>query len=54
VNTVLYVAGTLAVAAVLLGIPATFAFLAHARTEHDHGPGCWWCHPHFPHRRNAR
>lgn len=37
-NTVLYVVSTLAVAAVLLGIPAAFTSLA--RTEHDHGPGC--------------
>ncbi|MFE4356137.1 hypothetical protein [Kitasatospora sp. NPDC056800] len=26
-------------------VVATPLFLIHARTEHDHGPDCWWCHP---------
>ncbi|MCX4598334.1 hypothetical protein OG819_55345 [Streptomyces sp. NBC_01549] len=53
-NTLLYVLSTMTLGVVVLGIPAGWAFLAHARTEYDHGPGCWWCHPHLPHRRNTR
>ncbi|WP_435609658.1 hypothetical protein [Streptomyces sp. C10-9-1] len=33
---------------------ATPFLLAHSRTRHDHGPGCWWCHPHLPGRRPRR
>ncbi|MFD5342998.1 hypothetical protein ACFWJY_04320 [Streptomyces anulatus] len=25
-------------------LAAPFA-LVHSRSLHDHGPGCWWCHP---------
>lgn len=24
--------------------------LIHARTQHDHGPDCWWCHPRLRRR----
>ncbi len=33
---------------VLLAGAATLAtplLLIHARSNHDHGPTCWWCHP---------
>jgi len=39
--TIGMVLALLALAAVLV----TPFFLNHARTEHDHGPGCWWCRP---------
>ncbi|MEE1821228.1 hypothetical protein PUR61_03295 [Streptomyces sp. BE20] len=37
----------------LLAIAATIAtpfLVVHARTEHDHGPDCWWCHPRLRRR----
>lgn len=47
-NALLYVVSALTVMFIVLAIPATLAFLAHSRTEHDHGPGCWFCHPRMP------
>ncbi|WP_385625455.1 hypothetical protein PXH67_43025 (plasmid) [Streptomyces sp. P8-A8] len=45
----------LVLALVSLGaVVATPFLLVHSRTEHDHGPGCWWCHPHLPRRRRSR
>ncbi|MGW2109493.1 hypothetical protein [Streptomyces sp. NPDC001948] len=37
----------------LVAVGITPFFLTHARSEHEHGPGCWWCHPHLPRRRQS-
>ncbi|WP_208880291.1 hypothetical protein [Streptomyces armeniacus] len=50
----LSVLGTLILAIIVLGTPATLCFVAHARTDSDHGPDCWWCHPHRPRWRKRR
>ncbi|MFE3413096.1 hypothetical protein ACFXMT_33685 [Streptomyces mirabilis] len=50
-NTLLYLLGTAGVAAVVLGFPASLDFLAHARTEYDHGQDCWLGHPCLPRLR---
>lgn len=40
-----YAIGLVLALAALAAVVATPFGLAHARTVHDHGPGCWWCHP---------
>ncbi|WP_438490725.1 hypothetical protein [Streptomyces sp. S186] len=40
-----YAIGLVLALVALAAVVATPFLLAHARTEHDHGPGCWWCHP---------
>lgn len=49
-----YVIGLILALTALATALVTPFFLAHLRTECDHGPDCWWCHPHFPHRQNRR
>ncbi|MGW4807171.1 hypothetical protein [Kitasatospora sp. NPDC004272] len=44
-STLAYVTGLVLVALAVVAIVVTPLFLAHARTTHDHGPACWWCHP---------
>ena len=41
-NALLYVLGTLTVMVAVLAISTALVALAHGRTTHDHGPGCWW------------
>ncbi|MEU9983741.1 hypothetical protein [Streptomyces sp. NPDC050856] len=43
--------GVVLALAALAVVVATPFLAVHSRTEHDHGPGCWWCHPRLPHRR---
>ncbi|MGW4694736.1 hypothetical protein ACWEO1_20420 [Kitasatospora cineracea] len=50
-NALTYAAGLGLVALALAAIVVTPLFLAHARTAHDHGPTCWWCHPWLARRR---
>ncbi|MFG3532752.1 hypothetical protein ACGF8B_39490 [Streptomyces sp. NPDC047917] len=38
----------------LAAVVVTPFLLTHSRTVHDHGPGCWWCHPRLPRRRQPR
>ncbi|WP_177198658.1 hypothetical protein [Streptomyces colonosanans] len=42
-----YAIGWVLVVITLALIVATPFALVHARTTHDHGPDCWWCHPHL-------
>ncbi|MFE2943392.1 hypothetical protein ACFXKG_30715 [Streptomyces sp. NPDC059255] len=47
-NTLLYVVSALTVMFTVLAIPVALAFAVHSRTEYDHGPDCWFCHPRLP------
>ncbi|MFJ3594562.1 hypothetical protein ACIQUY_34800 [Streptomyces sp. NPDC090231] len=40
-----YAIGWVLVLVSLVTVVATPFVLVHSRTRHDHGPGCWWCHP---------
>ncbi|MEU6664264.1 hypothetical protein [Streptomyces sp. NPDC046821] len=53
-STFEYVVGLVLVVWGLVLFIATPLALAHSRTEHDHGPDCWWCHPHLPGRRREQ
>ncbi|MGK3110602.1 hypothetical protein [Streptomyces sp. WAC05858] len=53
-SIVWYLIGTLVFIAAMTACLLTPIVIVHARTEHDHGPGCWWCHPRLPRRRNHR
>ncbi|MFI5808407.1 hypothetical protein [Streptomyces sp. NPDC051561] len=53
-STFQYALGLVLVLQAVAAAVATPFLLAHARTEHDHGPGCWWCHPHLPGTRSRR
>ncbi|GAA3381182.1 hypothetical protein GCM10020367_71460 [Streptomyces sannanensis] len=44
-STPTYVVGVVLALVALATVLATPFLLVHSRTEHDHGPGCWWCHP---------
>ncbi|MFD7734321.1 hypothetical protein ACFV6F_28580 [Kitasatospora phosalacinea] len=46
-----YVTGLVLVALAVAAIAVTPLLLVHARTTHDHGPACWWCHPRISRRR---
>ncbi|RAJ43491.1 hypothetical protein K388_07432 [Streptomyces sp. KhCrAH-43] len=46
-----YTVGVILVLITLAAILATPFVLIHSRTLHDHGPGCWWCHPRLRPRR---
>lgn len=46
-----YIVGLVLVLAALVVVLATPFVLIHARTTHDHGPDCFWCHPRLPWRK---
>jgi hypothetical protein len=50
-SVLMYALGLVLVLQAVAAAVATPFLLAHARTGHDHGPGCWWCHPRFVPRR---
>ncbi|MEW1724296.1 hypothetical protein [Streptomyces sp. NPDC093109] len=35
---------------ILLMLLVTPFLVIHGRTRHDHGAGCWWCHPRLRRR----
>ncbi|MGW7603191.1 hypothetical protein [Streptomyces antimycoticus] len=51
-RTLAYLAGTFVVVITLVACLLTPIVIAHGRTEYDHGPDCWWCHPRLPRRGN--
>ncbi|MEU5824893.1 hypothetical protein [Streptomyces sp. NPDC047803] len=46
-----YAIGGVLVLITLAALLATPFVLIHSRTEYDHGPGCWWCHPRLRPRK---
>ncbi|MDH6107884.1 hypothetical protein P3T36_006343 [Kitasatospora sp. MAP12-15] len=49
-STVEYALGLALVVLAIACAVATPYLLVHARSEHDHGPACWWCHPRLRRR----
>lgn len=47
-----YTIGVVLVVIALAQILATPFVLVHARTTHNHGPDCWWCHPRLLPRKS--
>ncbi|MET9402116.1 hypothetical protein [Kitasatospora sp. NPDC002965] len=45
-----YLIGLVLVLLAIACVVATPLLVVHARTEHDHGPDCWWCHPRLRRR----
>lgn len=50
-SILLYALGVLLALTSLATFLVTPFLVAHCRTQQDHGPGCWWCHPYRPGRR---
>ncbi|MFJ2191589.1 hypothetical protein ACIOJE_27270 [Kitasatospora sp. NPDC087861] len=50
-STLEYLIGLVLVVLAVTATVATPFVLVHARTSHDHGPDCWWCHPRLRRRR---
>ncbi|MFH8342976.1 hypothetical protein [Streptomyces sp. AM6-12] len=54
-SPLMYVTGVVLVLVTLVIALATPFVLIHYRIPHEHGPECWWCHPHLlPRRRDPR
>ncbi|SEB31748.1 hypothetical protein SAMN04490357_0204 [Streptomyces misionensis] len=54
-STPMYAVGVVLVLVTLVIALATPFVLVHYRIPYEHGPECWWCHPHLlPRRRRAR
>ncbi|MFC8174999.1 hypothetical protein ACFUJ0_30100 [Streptomyces sp. NPDC057242] len=51
-STLTFAIGLVLALVVLAALVASPFLLAHSRTEHDHGPGCWWCHPRLTPRKH--
>ncbi|MFE4399107.1 MULTISPECIES: hypothetical protein [Streptomycetaceae] len=50
-STLAYLTGLALVLVAVIAAVATPFLIVHARTDDDHGPDCWWCHPRLRRRR---
>ncbi|MFF7365434.1 hypothetical protein [Streptomyces sp. NPDC008125] len=52
-SPLMYAAGWILVITALAAALAALHVLIHSRVPRDHGPACWWCHPHLLPRRRG-